>query len=65
LDHQVDVSLYLMEVTALHHSKELDGITPSLCTLWATLHTRLKAKDHCIVRSLFGRKGIDCPIHFT
>ena len=28
-------------------------------------HTRFTAKDHCIVRSLTGRKGIDRPIHFT
>jgi hypothetical protein len=29
LDHQVDISLYLTEVTALHHSRELAGLKPS------------------------------------
>jgi hypothetical protein len=29
LDRQVDISLYLMEVTALRHSKELASLTPS------------------------------------
>ena len=42
LDHQVDITLYLMEVTALHHSKELDGLTPSLCTLRDTQDLRPK-----------------------
>jgi hypothetical protein len=29
LDHQVDISLYLIEATALHHSRELADLTPS------------------------------------
>ena len=29
LDHQVDISLYLTEATALRHSRELAGLTPS------------------------------------
>ena len=28
-DHQVDISLYLMEVATLHHSKKLVGLKPS------------------------------------
>ena len=28
LDHQVNISLCLMEVTALHHSRELVGLKP-------------------------------------
>ena len=27
--------------------------------------TRLDAHDQCILRSLIGRKGRDCPIDFT
>ena len=29
LEHQVDVSFYLMQITALSYSKELAGFTPS------------------------------------
>ena len=29
--------------------------------LRATSHTRLKAREHCNVRTLIGRKGEDCP----
>jgi len=29
LDHQVDISLYLTEVTALRHSKKIAGLKPS------------------------------------
>ena len=33
LDHEVDVSLYLMEVTALYHFRELANLTPHLDVL--------------------------------
>ena len=32
MDHQVSISLYLTEATALRHSKELAGLKPSWCT---------------------------------
>ena len=32
LDHQVEISLYLTEATALRHSWKLGGLTPSWCT---------------------------------
>jgi hypothetical protein len=28
LDHQIDISLYVMETTTLHHSQKLVGLTP-------------------------------------
>ena len=32
LNHQVDISLYLTEATALRHSREVVGLEPSWCT---------------------------------
>ena len=32
VDHQVDVSHYLMDTSTLHHSRELAWLTPSYCT---------------------------------
>ena len=29
LGHQVDISMYLMETTTLHQSRDLAGLTPS------------------------------------
>jgi hypothetical protein len=29
LDHQVDIDLYLIEASALHHSRELAGLKPT------------------------------------
>ena len=32
LDQQVNISLYLMEASALHHSREFASLKPSWCT---------------------------------
>ena len=34
-------------------------------TLRATSHTRLKARDHCNLRALIGRRAYTTQIHFT
>ena len=39
--------------------------SPNGTIIGATSHTRLKAPHHGNLRALIGRKGGDCPVHFT
>ena len=50
LDHQMDINLYLMEATALCHSRELASLKPSWCTFNPI--------------SLFGFPDFKLKIHF-